>query len=250
MKIKFKIPKLLLDTLKDVYPVPATKTVPKWYKDLEHTTKERTAKGCLPFMDALTAGYILKLTYDLEVNHGVVNKDGKRISETRAGNPHREDPYLLSKHRAEVPPNHVEGHHPRQIKGSPLLKKNGHDTALLLKFKNPFRIFTPPGYSTLFVSPLNNPDDRFQIVSGVVDTDEWHDEINFPFIVNGDKYKVLETIITKGTPIAQCIPFKRDDWESKVEELIPYENEKTIHSMMLHTWKYYRNKFWKRKKCT
>ena len=97
---------------------------------------------------------------------------------------------------------------------------------------------------------MNNPDDRFQIISGVVDTDEWHDEINLPFIVNGDKYKVLETLITKGTPIAQCIPFKRDDWESKVEELIPYENEKTIHSMMLHTWKYYRNKFWKRKKCT
>ena len=75
---------------------------------------------------------------------------------------------------------------------------------------NPWKIKTPKGYSCLFVPPLNNSDDRFSIIPGIVDTDTFPSEINFPIIINGDKYPVLETTIKKGTPYVQIIPFKRD----------------------------------------
>ena len=41
--------------------------------------------------------------------------------------------------------------------------------------------------------------------------------VSFPFIINGDKYDVLDTIIKKGTPYVQIIPFKRDSWEMKIK---------------------------------
>ena len=59
-----------------------------------------------------------------------------------------------------MPPLDMNAHNPSQLKGSPMLKKNGHETAAVLKFMSPWRIITPPGYSTLFISPMNNPDDR------------------------------------------------------------------------------------------
>jgi hypothetical protein len=58
-------------------------------------------------------------------------------------------------------------------------------------------------------------DDRFSIMPGIVDTDTFPNEINFPIVINGDKYPVLETIIEKGTPYVQIIPFKRDSWKMK-----------------------------------
>ena len=86
------------------------------------------------------------------------------------------------------------------------------------KFLNPWIIKTPPGYSCLFVPPLNNADDRFSIIPAIVDTDSFTMWINFPFIVNGDKYPVLDTELKKGTPYVQVIPFKRDSWKMKIEE--------------------------------
>ena len=55
-----------------------------------------------------------------------------------------------------------------------------------------------------------------------MDTDFYSIEINFPIIINGDKYPVLETTIKKGTPYVQVIPFKRETWEMK------FADEKTF----------------------
>jgi len=66
---------------------------------------------------------------------------------------------------------------------------------------------------------MNNKDDRFEILSGIVDTDKYPLEINFPFVLNGDKYQRLDTKIKKGTIFAQCIPFKRESWKMKLNDL-------------------------------
>ena len=87
------------------------------------------------------------------------------------------------------------------------------------KILNPWIITTPPGYSTLFVPPLNNSDDRFSIIAGIVDTDTFKNEINFPIVINGDKYEILDTIIERGTPYVQCIPFKRDAWKMEIKTI-------------------------------
>ena len=48
---------------------------------------------------------------------------------------------------------------------------------LNLGFVSPCTIKTPPGYSCLFVPPLNNTDDRFSIIPGIVDTDKLNFEV-------------------------------------------------------------------------
>jgi hypothetical protein len=104
--------------------------------------------------------------------------------------------------------------HPIQLEGSPYVEKNKN--LPFYKIINPWIIKTPPGYSCLFVPPLNNTDDRFSIIPAIVDTDTFPNEINFPIVINGDKYPTLDTVLKKGTPYVQVIPFKRDKWKMKL----------------------------------
>ena len=48
---------------------------------------------------------------------------------------------------------------------------------------------------------------------GIVDTDKYVAPVNFPFVINDPKF---EGLISKGTPIAQIIPFKRNSWKMKI----------------------------------
>jgi len=110
---------------------------------------------------------------------------------------------------------------------------------------NPWVIKTPPGYSCLFVSPLNNTDDRFSIISGIVETDTYEGEINFPIVFNGDKYPVLNTTLLKGTPYVQVIPFKRDNWVMETKE---NKHKKSFDlKFFLYYFKYYKDKVWKKR---
>ena len=52
-------------------PEPVRLHIPDWYKKLEHTIKEVTIKGCMPFLDTLTAGYVLKMPQDLHIEFNV-----------------------------------------------------------------------------------------------------------------------------------------------------------------------------------
>ena len=69
-------------------------------------------------------------------------------------------------------------------------------------------------------------------------------------MINGDKYKELDTIIKKGTPYAQIIPFKRDDWKMSIEDVDKNEkvDKRWIYPLrLLHN---YKTDFWSKKKCT
>ena len=82
---------------------------------------------------------------------------------------------------------------------------------------------------------------------GIVDTDTFPTEINFPIVINGDKYPTLETILKKGTPYVQIIPFKRDKWKMRIigkntEEI---RKGKTFYNLnLIHI---YKNKYWNKK---
>ena len=102
----------------------------------------------------------------------------------------------------------------------------------------------------MFVPPLNNSDDRFNIISAIVDTDTFPNEVNFPIIINGDKYPVLETTIEKGTPYVQIIPFKRDNWKMvlKSRKQNDIRNSRIFYGLKnLHIYKekYWSKKLWK-----
>jgi len=171
-------------------PVPAKASMPDWFRRLpaidganvSATNNGLTVKRCMPFLDAMTLGFVLPLaaTTRLEI------KDGGKTVE--AG--WEFDKVMVSNH----------GSH--QIAGHPMADRPP------MKFHNYWTIMTPPGWSCLFVAPLNRPALPVDIIAGVVDTDSYHTLINFPFLATGDDgVHTLE----KGTPLVQVIPFKRAD---------------------------------------
>jgi hypothetical protein len=133
----------------------------------------------------------------------------------------------------------------RQVEGSPLVEKNKNFP--FYKILNPWHIKTPKGYSCLFVPPLNNSDDRFSIIPAIVDTDNHPIEINFPIVINGDKYPILETTIKKGTPYVQIIPFKRECWKIKIKSRKQKEIQNSRLFYGLKVINIYKDKYWNKK---
>jgi hypothetical protein len=169
-------------------PVPASQVVPGWYKDMEsyfHEEKDKpTIKKCMPVFDSITAGYLILLPQDINVK--IIN--GVQTFESK-------DFDLILSHSIEQARSHPYA--------------NGQDYP---KLKNYWSIQTPPGYSIEVVNP-NHRESVFTILPGIVDTDNYIFPINFPMVINDLKF---EGVIPKGTPIAQILPFKRDEWTMEV----------------------------------
>jgi hypothetical protein len=171
-------------------PAPANKFIPDWYKSIpSHSKSNRdvsgapamTAKKCLPMMDAMTHGFIIPLAGDVHIR---TNEDASLIDIT-------ENQFIKQ----------TEEHSQDQVSPNfPFPKKH------LIKFINHFVIKTPPGYSCMFTSPINHLESRFITLGAVVDTDKYDREINFPTVWLANNY---DDTVLAGTPIIQCIPFKR-----------------------------------------
>jgi hypothetical protein len=232
--------------LKEDYPTPIKLNIPEWYKKLEHTLLNRTIKGCMPFLDTLTSGYLLKIPQDLSIRHNVDNKNQK--GESFKDSFQTFGLHDMSKFLIEKSINLNSGadvHSLKQVEGSPFIEKNKN--LPFYKILNPWKIKTPKGYSCLFIPPMNNSDDRFSIIPGIVDTDKHPIEINFPIIINGDKYTILETTIKKGTPYVQIIPFKRDSWKMTLKSRPQKEVQNLKLFYGLKTLNTYKDKYWNKK---
>lgn len=93
-------------------------------------------------------------------------------------------------------------HVPEQAEGAPV-ETGGR---LILKFTNFWTLETEPGWSLLFLHPLNRPDLPFRTLSGLVDTDRFGDGYaNFPAVPDPG----CQGTIPRGTRVAQAIPVKR-----------------------------------------
>ena len=68
-------------------------------------------------------------------------------------------------------------HDPSQVAGTPY----HDDDRLLIKFNNFWTIEAPAGYSLLFTHPVNRPDLPFTTLTGLVDSDLYHDSIDCTF---------------------------------------------------------------------
>jgi hypothetical protein len=245
--IEFIAPQDYVDQKQDL-PTPIKINIPDWFKKLNHSMEKRSIKGCIPFLETLTFGYSLYVPVDLKIHHNVTVKDkeGKIKKDSLFGCPLEKDVY---NHGININYNGMDQstHSVRQVEGSPFVDKN--KKLPFYKILNPWKIKTPAGYSCLFLPPLNNTDDRFSIIPGIVDTDSFDSEINFPIIINGDKYEVLDTVIKKGTPYVQIIPFKRDDWKMKISGSNIARNSirKMLYPLrLIHS---YKTDIWKKKQC-
>ena len=232
--------------LKEDLPTPSKLNIPEWYKKLEHSILNRTIKGCIPFLDTLTSGYLLKIPQDFYVRHNIDNENekGEKFKDSFQTFGLYDMVHLLDAKSINLNSG-TSIHLLNQVKGSSLIEKNKN--LPFHKILNPWKIKTPKGYSCLFVPPLNNSDDRFSIIPGIVDTDSYPIEINFPIVINGDKYQTLETTIKKGIPYVQIIPFKRDSWKMtlKSREQKEIQNSKIFWGLKLLN--VYKDKYWKKK---
>jgi hypothetical protein len=219
------------------FPTPIKLNIPEWYKKLDHTPTKRTIKGCIPFLETLTTGYILKLPQDIYFEHNTRNDKGEARSVFQAA--YRDYQSLPGQEFAlNIQSEDIHTHPVVQVgEECPYGAKNKH--LPFQKIINPWWIKTPPGYSCLFTAPLNNHDDRFSIVAGIVNTDTFPHRINFPFIVNGDKYPYLKTTLQAGLPYVQVIPFKRDNWQMKIKSKNQVSVIKSLRLFSdLKTWIY------------
>lgn len=212
-KILFISDKANLDILK---PVPASRNVPDWYRKMSGSeSRIETVKKCIPVLDALTAGYMIPLPAD------VTWINDKKTFFTQSKFDINSDHHSSQTQDVVLPPEYDPQPH---------------------KWVNSWYIKTPPGYSTLFIHPLNRLDLPFYSFTGVVDTDKHPLVINFPFVLRKD----FEGTIPAGTPMIQAIPFKRDDWDSRVNDLDSYSYEKH-YEVDLPPFAWYKRNFWTRK---
>jgi hypothetical protein len=129
----------------------------------------------------MTTGWLIPLAADVEFK---TNNDASGID------------YKWKFHRPMI-----ENHSAEQVSGNP------NSLYPPIKFINHWAIKVPPGWSVLFVPPLNRPNLHFECLSGFVDCDGYYEFINFPGFF---KTPMFEGIIEAGTPLIQAIPIKRD----------------------------------------
>ena len=195
----------------------ATTAIPSWYRDLAPHTEgtshsmsgldpindrgsdgsDVSTKLCVPYLDAMTMGYVYKLTEDVEV------------SLSAAGTP-----TLKWKKRSNLLDiRHV-------VDSS--IPSDCHPIQFGIRMHAYYQ--TPEGYSTLICHPFNRFDLPFQVPAGLVDSDIWGLAIFVPFYLKRD----FIGTIPKGTPMFQMIPVKRDEWELKLDSSRESYEEHTI----------------------
>ena len=166
-KIEFILPNQTTESRSvglEYSPQPATKFIPEEYKNLPSyegdDLRKPTVKKCIPFLDAMTNGYIIPFFQEYLIT---VDYENQKWSFEASASPYWN----------ETTP---KIHEPQQ------LPKNYQETNLPAgKFANKWIIKTPPGYSCLFVHPMNTPKTDFEIISGIIDTDIYDEAVLFPF---------------------------------------------------------------------
>ena len=169
--------------------------LPDWFRKMpdrafcaDVDSEIRTVKHCPPFIAALATGFIVPLATDLHV-------DDQRFEwhwdvEALPDVPHPNAPIMF--------------HLNEQLTGAPF---RPNDQAAL-KFTNFWTIETEPGFSLLVTHPFNREDLPFRTLTGVVDTDHFVDGcIQFPALWTDESFS---GVLSRGTPVAQCIVFRRD----------------------------------------
>lgn len=168
--MKNKIIKFATKTKHIEYPKPARNFIPEWYKKAERFIGGKphinhpdgiggqTIKVCSPFLDTLTAGYIVELWQDLEIRYenGVPTlhwSDSPKVAGAR-------DPSIFQ--------------------GMPVTEEY---ISMSFAWDTPFSYKTPQGYSLLITHPFNRFDLPFTTMAGIIDADSVVSGGNIPFLL-------------------------------------------------------------------
>ncbi len=213
MILKFRCPPELEGKLPP--PVPATLGLPDWLKAMPtqafnaiNMREEDTVKRCPPFVDAMTSGFLIPLICDVRIENGEITWDND----------------ILPGGVLDFPRSPIGFHDVSQATGSPLYAAD----RFILKFHNLWTIEAPEGYSLLFTHPLNRFDLPFTTLSGLVDCDRYHDNwIHFAAHWHDVNFS---GVLPKGTPVAQCVPIRRENWSLETATLTAEESQR-VHDL-------------------
>lgn len=193
MIVRFRCPPELEGLLPR--PYPAKRGLPGWLKDMPMSVASddaggeiRTVKHCPPFLDAMSAGFMIPLACDLTVGEGRFTWDWQPPV-TRLGGVTRAP---------------IAFHLNDQAKDSPLYEAD----RAIVKFNNFWTIELAPGYALLATHPFNREDLPFRTIAGLVDADRYKDGlIQFPARWHQADFN---GVLPKGTPVAQCLALPRE----------------------------------------
>lgn len=201
MRLTFRCPQELAAVLPP--PIPAVEGLPDWFKAMPQKTfnplmqeATQTVKRCPPFIDAMTLGFLIPLASEVRISNGQFTWDMAI------------PPGPVSFERSPI-----SFHDPSQVEGSPFFTED----QFIVKFINFWTIEAPSDYSVLFTHPVNRPDLPFTTITGLVDCDRYKDSlVHFPARWHDPDFS---GVLPKGTPVAQCIPVKRETWTRELASL-------------------------------
>lgn len=211
---------------------PSTDFIPDWYRTSNSMIKDQknflfksdpsistsTYKKCTPFYDALTIGYTVYLSADIEVTN------------------ENNHPFILWRTANTI----ITAHTNDQWEGLPV--PDGY-VPFVYKWHNDFVLKLPKDYSLLFLNPINRFDLPFQTVTGVVDCDSYNLGVHFPFFIKKDFYGIIE----KGTPITQIIPIKREGWEREISKYDEEKHNVSVRKYLSSIKRSYKKNHWFKK---
>jgi hypothetical protein len=188
-------------------PVPVKKAIPEWYKNVPSEygpytatwfatdgagqSTNKTIKHCVPVLDYLTSGYILRTQTEILISEaangdeqGFFWKCASRETKTVSFHSHSQCPVAIEDQKKTYS-----------------------------QFGAGYVIKTPPGYSCLFYQSAYSMQDKLALFPAIVDTDTFGGEIQFPgYLLKG----AGDFSIEPGTPLMTVFPFKREGWEHEV----------------------------------
>jgi hypothetical protein len=193
------------ETIQNFKPVLAKSITPEWWKkskvaSIERGIPNKTIRSCPAMDDWLKTGWILLANRDFHIKVGV------GIDDT-------DSPVVYTKDLEfkRYIGHSASGSHPKeQMSGFEYLAE-GKPIKDAFKMRNPWNITTPKGYSCFYLDPFLFQNKYFATWQGIIDTDD--------FNVNMDNAQIIfypkvdhDFVITKGTPLCQIIPYKREEW--------------------------------------
>jgi hypothetical protein len=204
--------------------IPSRTMVPDWYKNQKPDQGiSKSFKKCVPFLEAITCGYLVKLPMDVYIeqrdNVPFVVWSNFEEGKDLIG-------YKLNDSIDNIP-----------------APEGFHKNTFYWKFPVSFQL--PVGHSALFTQPLNRFDSPFLCFSVVIDGGyTLPPGANVPFYIREN----FEGLIPQGTPIAQIIPFKNGSWSAQDSKGIVEQGkgDKIKSSLVFGGW--YKKTFWTRKK--
>jgi len=205
-------------------PTPASKMLPEWWKNskihsIQNGQPTISLRACPAMHDWLATGYYIVANRDIHCIFDPNSKSGGHWTSMTL--PSEEDPQLQGS------PTHAS----EQLMGDNFSfhRKDGVEKPFdAFKFRVPWYVTTPPGYSSLYLDPFLHQNKYVRTWQGLMDTDMFNTQADNGQII---MYPQVDHsfVIKKDTPVVQIVPYRREQWVASygVKDINVFATEST-----------------------